>query len=144
MANFFYDKLLVARSRIQYFKYTVKPLDTRTDSQIKNQVLVTFESSRQRDEIKAKTVNLRGLAGVGCQMEPPDHLRGQYQVFQNLAYCLKKKTPDLKRSIKFDDREQALIMDVKAGDKWKTIEFACYRQEPPEEENAAIRLIVKK
>ena len=60
---------------------------------------------------------------MGCQLEPPDHLRSQYHAFQSLAYCLKKKNPELKRNVKFDDREVALTMDVRTADGWRTIEF---------------------
>lgn len=45
------------------------------------------------------------------------------QVFQNLAYCLKKKMPGLKRNLKFDDREMTLIMNVTIGEEWKTIQY---------------------
>ena len=123
VGNFLCNRLLVPKARLAFFSFTVKPIESRSETAPKDQALVTFETARQRDEIKAKAVNLRGSDGVGCQMEPPDHLRTQYQAFQSLAYCLKKKTPELRRNIKFDDRDQALIMDVKTADGWKTIEY---------------------
>ena len=56
-----------------------------------------------------------------------DHLRGHYQIFQNLAFCMKKKNPSLRRNIKFDDRECSLVMDVRTEDGWRTIEYATAR-----------------
>lgn len=62
---------------------------------------------------------------MGLQLESPDHLRGQYQSFQKLAFLLKKKHPALKRNVKFLDSNMCLTMDVclKPTDSWKTIEF---------------------
>ena len=126
--DFLRDRLLVSESRLPSIKFTVQPIESRRDSAIKDQVVVTFDDSRTRDEVKSKTTNLRGSdKGVGCQLEPPDHLRGQYAAFQNLAFCLKKKNPELKRNIKFDDRELSLIMDIKTDEGWKTIEYQAAR-----------------
>ena len=122
--KFFVDKLLISETRLHHLKFTTRPLISRADSVAQDQVVVTFESVSQRDEVRAKASNLRGAEkGVGCQLEPPDHLRGQYQALQNLAFCLKKRNPELKRNIKFDDRELALIMDVKTAEGWKTIDY---------------------
>ena len=94
------------------------------DSQAADQVIVIFDTVAQRDEVKALSRNLAGQdRTVGVQLEPPDHLRGQYQAFQSLAWHMKNRNPNLKRNIKFYDTEQCLIMDVKTthDSPWKTV-----------------------
>ena len=92
----------------------------------KDQVVVVFNSIAMRDEIKSLGKNLKGNdRAVGMQMEPPDHLRGQYQSFQKLAYHLKKKHPGLRRNVKFLDTDMCLTMDVclTPTSGWKTVEY---------------------
>ena len=122
---FLRDKLEMTALRIDHLRFTVSPLTARQDSPAQNQVLVTFTSLRDRDEVRSKASNLRGGdRTVGCQLEPPDHLRGHYKAFQNLAFCMKKKNPELKRNIKFDDGDKTLVMDVKIDGSWRTVHYA--------------------
>ena len=122
--EFLQNKLMMSGERVAALNFLVVASDARQDSPAQNQAVVTFETSKQRDEVRARAKNLDGGdRTTGCQLEPPDHLRGQYQVFQNLAFCLKKKTPNLKRNIKFYDPDQCLIMDVKTEAGWQTIEY---------------------
>ena len=110
--------------RISEANFTVKAVSQVRDSQPADQVLVTFDSVSLRDEVKSLARNLAGQdRSAGTQLEAPDHLRGQFQAFQSLAWQMKKKSPALKRNIKFNDAEQSLVMDVKisAGEDWKTI-----------------------
>ena len=124
VADFMRTKLKITDARLNYLKYEARTVESRPSAVAQDQVVVTFETVSMRDEVRAKTTNLRGEdKNVGCQLEPPDHLRGQYQAFQNLAYCMKKKTPDLKRNVKFLDRELSLIMDVKTAEGWKSIDY---------------------
>ena len=122
---FLRDRLMMQAGRIDQLDFTVSAISTRQDSPAQNQALVTFSSVRERDEVRSKANNLKaGDKTAGCQLEPPDHLRGHYKAFQNLAFCMKKKTPGLKRNIKFEDYERTLVMDVKMDDTWKTVHYA--------------------
>ena len=47
------------------------------------------------------------------KLHVPDHLRRDFQTLMNLSYDLKKKNPDLKRNIKFDEDDLGLYMDLK-------------------------------
>ena len=117
-------KLLMQDARVDALSFDVRLVNVPSGA-AQNQAIVTFASVADRDGVRAKASNLAGPdRSVGCQLEPPDHLRGQYKAFQSLAYCLKKKTPGLKRNIKFNDLEQTLTMDIKTGDEWKTVEHA--------------------
>ena len=122
--DFLTNKLLMQADRVRRLTFKVEPIDARHDSPAQDVAVVTFETARLRDEAKSRAKNLDGTdRTTGCQLEPPDHLRRQYQVFQNLAFCLKKKNPRLRRNIKFNDASLSLHMDVKTEDGWKTIEF---------------------
>ena len=91
----------------------VKKIHSPPDYSAQSQIVVTFSSIELRDRIKSLGKNLCGAGrNVGIQIEPPDHLRGQYQSFQRLAYQMKKKFPSLRRNIKFSDPDLALTMDV--------------------------------
>ena len=98
----------------------------RPDAEARDKVVVRFSSVRLRDEIKSLTQNLDGTDRLtGVQIEPPDFLRTQYQTFQRHAFQLKKKHPSLKRSVRFDDDNFCLTMNIltSRGEQWRTIEF---------------------
>ena len=126
--NFLTDSMKLPVARLPHVSFTAVPVPCRPNGDRQDQAVVTFANSSTRDEIRALARNLDGSnKGIGCQIEPPDHLRGHYQVFQNLAFCMKKKNPGLRRNIKFDDMDRTLVMDVKTENGWKTIEYATAR-----------------
>ena len=123
--EFLIEKLLCGED-VNLEECTIRRVNSASDSEVKNQVVVTFPSIAMRDEIKSLGRNLRGGGrATGLQIEPPDHLRGQYQSFQKLAFQLKKKNPQLRRNVEFLDSEQCLTMDVclSPTSPWKTIEY---------------------
>ena len=122
--DFLVTKLGIPQPRADEFDFTAKRLTNVRQNDPDNQALVTFSSSRQRDEVKSAARNLTDK-DVGVQMDPPDHLRSHYQAFQALAYQLKLKNPLLKRNVKFCDLDQSLEMDFNVGDgTWRTIGIA--------------------
>ena len=125
---FLQEKLGVDETFVRSITLEATPVLSRANSPAQSQVVVTFGSSRERDDIRSRASGLRaGDRSVGCQLEPPDHLRGHYQAFQNLAFCLKKKNPSLKRNIKFDDKDMTLVMDIKIEEDWKTVHYAAVK-----------------
>ena len=113
--------------RIAALSFTVVPLPKLRETQPDDQVVAVFETAAQRDEVKFLSKNLAGQErSAGAQLEPPDHLRGHYQAFQSLAWQMKRRSPHLKRNVKFQDEDQSLIMDVKTSSEapWKTIFYA--------------------
>ena len=121
--QFCVDKLRCPASRIEVSNIEVSRAIARPDAAAQDQVVVTFDSVRLRDEIKSLGKNLSGQTrSIGMQLEPPDYLRPQYQAFQKLAFEMKKKSPGLRRNIKFSDAERCLVMDfLKPGAEWRTI-----------------------
>ena len=124
--DFLTTQLLMEDEVVRELNFDVKALSARPGAPAA-QKLVTFSTIDQRDAVKAAARNLRGNGTAGVQMDPPDHLRRQYQTFQQLAYQIKKRNPLLKRNVKFDDVSMNLIMDINTGqgsdDGWQTIRF---------------------
>ena len=89
-------------------------------SGVKDEVLVIFESVRERDKVRAYAKNLE-RRGKGLCLEVPDHLWPNFWVLQNTGYELKRRNPSLKRNIFFDDAADNLKMDIFLKEKWKTI-----------------------
>ena len=119
--DFLVTKLGIPQGRANELDFCTKRLTNVRPNDPGNQALVTFSTSRQRDDIKSAARNLTDR-DVGIQMDPPDHLRSHYQAFQALAYPLKLKNPLLKRNVKFCDLDQSLEMDFNVGDgTWRTI-----------------------
>ena len=124
--QFLTEKLLLQPGRVSPDDIAIKQIQSQADSDAQDQVIVTFADVRQRDEVKALARNLRGSdRKVGVQLEPPDHLRGQYQSYQKLAFQMKKKFPQLRRNVKFLDAELSLTMDVLTapGGTWKAVVY---------------------
>ena len=106
--------------------FEARRLYSPPDLAAQSQVLVTFTTVGLRDEVKAMARNLSGQdRKTGVQIEPPDHLRGQYQVFQRLAFQLKRKNPSLRRNIKFYDPDNCLTMDIRVTPEadWKCVSY---------------------
>ena len=71
--------------------------------------------------MKAKAVNLANCRKeAGVRLELSDHLQKDFRLFMNVAYDLHK---DLKGSIKFDEEDTELFMDVQIEKDgvWKRI-----------------------
>ena len=124
--TFLEKKLLCPPGRVALNDFDAKCLYSPPDLIAQNQVLVTFTSIGLRDEVKSMSKNLSGRdRKTGVQIEPPDHLRGQYQAFQRLAFQLKRKHPSLRRNVKFYDPETCLTMDIKVSSdsEWKAVSY---------------------
>ena len=91
----------------------------------KDEVVVTFEEKAVRDAVKAQAHKLadhRETAGMRLQI--PDHLQKTFRSLMNLSYELKKRNPDLRRSIKFDEDTMSMFMDIQTttGGNWRRVE----------------------
>ena len=90
-------------------------------NQVKDEVLVRFDSLRERDEVRSFAKNLE-RKGRGLRLEIPDHLWPSFRVLQDLAFELKSKHPTFRRNVLFDDAELDLKMDFTISDgTWKSI-----------------------
>ena len=98
---------------------------------IKDEVLVVFESVRDRDDVRSFAKNFE-RRGRGLRLEVPDHLWPSFRVLQNIGYELKQRHPGLKRNVLFDDENLDLKLDVctSPDHPWRTIYPDGARQSP--------------
>lgn len=86
--------------------------------------VVTFESKQIRDSVRAQAYKLANHHGqAGMRLHLPDHLQKDFKSLMSLAYEMKKKNPDLKRNVKFDEDTLGLYMDVQVekDGSWRRI-----------------------
>ena len=91
---------------------------------VEGEVAVTFESKEVRDMVEAQAHNLDKYGEeAGMRLQIPNYLQKDFRVLMNLAYNLKKKHPDLKQNVKFDEDNYGLFMDaqVKKDGQWKRV-----------------------
>ena len=87
-----------------------------------NELLISFETKRARDIVKASGKNLAGLGNkVGMKIHVPGHLQSNFNLLQSLGYHLKQTDETIRRSIKFDDEQEDLVMDVFVDGAWSRI-----------------------
>ena len=94
-------------------------------SKIADEVLVRFGTVDERDIVQSYASNLGKMNGAaGIRIYFPAHLRNVFRLLESHGSLLKKKYPDLKRSIKYDDATLSLVMDVKltANDAWERVD----------------------
>ena len=97
-----------------------RPNDGKTLA-VKDEVLVRFETSRERNDVRSFAKNLE-RKGRGLRLEIPDHLWPNFRILQQLGYELKVKHPKLRRNVLFDDLHADLKMDLSTdGTTWKTV-----------------------
>ena len=94
-------------------------------SKIADEVLVKYGTVEERDIVQSYAPNLSRANGTaGVRIDFPAHLRGTFRLLESHGSLLKRKYPELKRSIKFDDQSLSLVMDVKlsAVDNWERVD----------------------
>ena len=90
-------------------------------TRVRDEVLVTFETVRERDEVRSHARNLE-KKGRGLRLEIPEHLWPSFRVLQDLGYELKQKNAALRRNVLFDDVARDLRLDFAKDDTgWKTV-----------------------
>ena len=124
--EFLVNELLIDQQQASNLVFEVKRVGTlrskeRSDTQIKDEVLLHFSSVRDRDDVRTFARNLE-RKGRGLRLEVPDHLWPSFRALQDVAFELKKKNRALKRNILFDDAVHNLKMDICLDStEWKTI-----------------------
>ena len=130
--EFLVAELLVDRQFALDVKMTVRRMATgsgrnRTKNKdpaaagVRDEVLITFDSVRERDEVRSCAKNLE-RKGRGLRLEVPDHLWPSFRVLQELGYELKLKNPALRRNILFDDANRDLKMDFSYdSEEWRSV-----------------------
>lgn len=90
-------------------------------SKIESEVVAVFSSSHIRDAVKSSGFKLEGLR-AGLRMEVPHFIKSDFQALQGISYHMKMANSGMKRSIKFDDEDLGLMLDVQIpGEDWRRI-----------------------
>ena len=87
----------------------------------KLEVLAVFDSLEDRDLIKASGPNLAGQENVGLMIHVPGFLLDSLHALNNVGYHIKQNHQGVRRSVKFDDENMSIYMDIKICDQWKRI-----------------------
>lgn len=83
-------------------------------SKISGEVLVRFLNAQTRDSVQSYAISLAKFPGkAGLRLELPDHLRSLFRQFEAHGADLRAAHGAVKRSIRFDDENESLHMDVK-------------------------------
>ena len=126
--EFLVNELLLDQQHAVGLSFEVKRVGNSARSRdsaprtIRDEVLVVFESVRDRDDVRSFAKNLE-RRGRGLRLEVPDHLWPSFRVLQSIGYELKQKHPGLKLNVLFDDENKNLKLDVCTGTDlpWRTI-----------------------
>ena len=80
-----------------------------------------FATPNVRDTVKSAAINLAGRDAIGIRIEIPSHLKASFRHLDNLCFELKKRYPNLKRNVRYDDDKLELFADVclDEGKPWK-------------------------
>ena len=75
------------------------------------EIIAVFSSREVRDAVRGAARELAGQSDAGIRLEIPSYLQPSLKALESVSYNLKKKNPDIKRNIKFDDGEMDLVLD---------------------------------
>ena len=118
---FFANRLGMAADRIRALGELSVALSPGRAAKLRKELLVTFESIDDRDAVKAMGSNLAGQSEAGMSVHVPGHLLDSLYALNGVGYSIKAKNQGVKRSIKFDDLEQNIYLDICIAGQWKKI-----------------------
>ena len=73
--------------------------------------IVTFGTVEIRDIVRRAAKELGGDPGAGVRLEIPQFLQSSLKALESVSFALKKKHPNTRRNIKFDDERMDLVLD---------------------------------
>lgn len=94
---------------------TVRPADQARGSKITSEYIITFADVESRDTIKSYASGLAAAKGqAGLRLDIPPCLKGSFRILNEHGIAMIKiYGREVKRSIRFDDRNDDLMMDIK-------------------------------
>ena len=87
----------------------------------RKEVLATFETREDRDNVKANGVNLAGQKELRMSIYVPGHLMDNLIALNGVGYSIKQRNKNVKRSVKFDEANHDLFLDICIGGTWRRI-----------------------
>ena len=114
-------------------------------SKIKEEILVHFHSSEERDVVYAHAKNLARHEGkAGIRLEIPQHLKHEFKLLEGHGNMIRTMYSNgVKRSIRFDDSEYSLVLNVRlaADDPWVSVSVAQAKETKRLRSQASVFLI---
>ena len=114
--GFFINKMEVPVHVARLVKLdTIVPTAVTKRSKIRDEVLVVFADDEDRDCIKSYAAGLASSAGeAGLRLDIPPSLKGSLKILEQHGRGIQAMYgQQVKRSIKFDDRNDDLMMDIR-------------------------------
>ena len=111
--------------------YSVRRVPFGPAARIKNEVIVTYQSTEARDVVRGAARNLAGKSSeYGVRLELPNHLKSAMSALQSVSYDIRQKYPSSRRNVLFDDSTMDLVLDIctAEGQEWKRITSSQARQ----------------
>ena len=95
-------------------------------SKVRGETIVVFATVEIRDAVKRAAKELAGDPDAGVRLEVPFHMQGSLKALESVSYNLKKKKPNMRRNIKFDDATMSLVLDfntdpLAVGSVWRRV-----------------------
>ena len=85
------------------------------------EVLVLFGDKDDRDYVKSTGINLAGNREAGMTIHVPGFLLDDLYALNSVGYNIKTTHKGVKRSVKFDDSNMGIFLDICINDHWKRI-----------------------
>ena len=114
-------------------------------SKIKDEVLVHFHTAEDRDLVYAHARNLAAHQGkAGIRLEIPQHLKPEFKLLESHGNNIRKLFgPAVKRSIRFDDAECSLVLNMRLSpdDPWVSVSVEQARETRKIRSQASVAMI---
>ena len=111
--------------------YSVRRVPFGPSAKIKNEVVVTYQTTEARDVVKGAARNLAGKSSdYGIRLELPNYLKSAMTALQSVSYSVKQRFPLARRNVLFDDSTLDLVLDICTGEgqEWRRITSAQAKQ----------------
>ena len=90
---------------------SIKKVFAAPSAKIQDEVIALFESQEICDTVRRVAKELAGEKDAGIRLEIPRYLQSSLKSLEAVSFALKKKNPEMKRNIKFDDDYMDLVLD---------------------------------
>ena len=135
LEEFLLNKLRMDRQAVNDLDITSIRKCVEPRNKNKHEVCVIFGCKEMRDSVKSQAHHLANhREEAGMRLQIPNHLQKDFRVLMKLSYNLKKKHPDLRRNVKFDEQDLGLFMDLQTEREgpWKLVKPEQARKAVPE------------
>ena len=124
---------------------SVKEIADTPRSKISREVLVLFQCVEDRDIVYSHANRLSKHTGkAGIRLEIPEHLRSDFRLLETHGNAVRaSQGPNVKRSIRFDDAEMSLVLNIKLGehDPWVSVDISQAREAKRIKKKKAVQCI---